>query len=182
MAKDNNKPIDNPTEEESNQHEAEKTVSVAEMQRRLKAAEDKHQTELTELRESLDQQIKEAVSKATMSDEELEALKEKERQDAIQAIEQENAELKAQIAKRQMQDVAIKELESQGIPVNESTLAFVVKDDEDSTKTAVANMANILNAQKREEAVSNPPKSSGGVGGQSSHEGDKFAKAKITQF
>ena len=107
---------------------------------------------------------------------------EKERQDAIKAIQEENATLKAQIAHRQMQDLAIKELEKQGVPVNESTLAFVVKDDEEATKLAVTNMANILNIQKREEAKSNPPKTSGGSDGGSKRGKDKFASAKVTNF
>ena len=81
-----------------------------------------------------------------------------------------------------MQDIAIKELEKQGVPVNESTLAFVVKDDEEATKLAVTNMANILNIQKREEAKSNPPKTSGGSDGGSKRGKDKFASAKITNF
>lgn len=167
----------------SNQErEGDKTVSIAEMQRRLKQAEDKHQLELANLQADVQKQIDDAVAKAKMSDEELEALKEKERQDAIKAIQEENATLKAQIAHRQMQDLAIKELEKQGVPVNESTLAFVVKDDEEATKLAVTNMANILNIKKREEAKTNPPKTSGGNGDSSKRGKDKFASAKITNF
>lgn len=164
------------------ERESDKTVSIAEMQRRLKQAEDKHQLELANLQSNVKKQIEDAVAKAKMSDEELEALKEKERQDAIKAIQEENATLKAQIAQRQMQDIAIKELEAQGVPVNESTLAFVVKDDEEATKLAVTNMANILNIKKREEAKSNPPKTSGGNDGGSKRGKDKFASAKITNF
>lgn len=171
-----------PEEQASSPQEPEKTVSIAEMQRRLKQAEDKHQLELADLQADVQKQIEDAVAKAKMSDEELEALKEKERQDAIKAIEEENATLKAQIAHRQMQDLAIKELEKQGVPVNESTLAFVVKDDEEATKLAVTNMANILNIKKREEAKSNPPKTSGGSDGGSNRGRDKFASAKITNF
>lgn len=166
----------------SPEQEGSKTVSIAEMQRRLKQAEDKHQLELANLQADVQKQIEDAVAKAKMSDEELEALKEKERQDAIKAIQEENATLKAQIAHRQMQDLAIKELEKQGVPVNESTLAFVVKDDEEATKLAVTNMANILNIKKREEAKTNPPKTSGGNGDSSKRGKDKFASAKITNF
>lgn len=131
---------------------------------------------------SVQKQIEEAVAKAKMSDEELEALKEQERQDAIKAMQEENETLKAQIAHRNMQDLAIKELEKQGVPVNESTLAFVVKDDEEATKLAVTNMANILNIKKRDEAKSNPPKTSGGSDDSSNRGKDKFASAKITNF
>lgn len=164
------------------EQEGNKTVSIAEMQRRLKQAEEKHQLELAKAKTDIQKQIDDAVAKAKMSDEELEALKEKERQDAIKAIQEENATLKAQIAHRNMQDLAIKELEKQGVPVNESTLAFVVKDDEEATKLAVTNMANILNIKKREEAKSNPPKTSGGSDGVSKRGKDKFASAKITNF
>lgn len=164
------------------EQEGDKTVSIAEMQRRLKQAEDKHQLELANLQADVQKQIEDAVAKAKMSDEELETLKEKERQDAIKAIQEENETLKAQIAHRNMQDLAIKELEKQGVPVNESTLAFVVKADEEATKLAVTNMANILNIKKRDEAKSNPPKTSGGSDDSSSRGKDKFASAKITNF
>lgn len=168
-------------EQASNPQETEKTVSIAEMQRRLKLAEEKHQMELAQAKTDVQKQIEDAVAKAKMSDEELQALKEKEKQEALQAIQEENATLKAQIARRQMQDIAIKELEEQGVPVNESTLAFVVKDDEEATKLAVTNMASILNINKREEAKSSAPITSGGdersKGGK-----DKFASAKITNF
>ena len=186
MAEEKNNPaIDQeqvPEGQASNPQEPEKTVSLAEMQRRLKQTEDKHQLELANLQADVQKQIEEAVAKAKLSDEELEALKEKERQDAIQAIQDENATLKAQIAHRQMQDLAIKELEKQGVPVNESTLAFVVKDDEEATKLAVTNMANILNIKKREEAKSSAPITSGGTDDRSKSGKDKFASAKITNF
>ena len=163
------------------EQESDKTVSLAEMQRRLKLAEEKHQMELAQAKADVQKQIEDAVAKAKMSDEELQALKEKEKQEALQAIQEENAALKAQIARRQMQDIAIKELEEQGVPVNESTLAFVVKDDEEATKLAVTNMANILNIQKREEAKSSAPITSGGDE-RSKGRKDKFASAKITNF
>lgn len=169
-------------EQASNPQGTEKTVSLAEMQRRLKLAEEKHQMELAKAKTDVQKQIEDAVAKAKMSDEELQALKEKEKQEALQAIQEENATLKAQIAHRQMQDIAIKELEKQGVPVNESTLAFVVKDDEEATKLAVTNMANILNIKKREEAKSTPPKTSGGTDEGSKRGKDKFASAKITNF
>ena len=183
-----NSAVETEKEQEANdnasnqEREGDKTVSIAEMQRRLKQAEDKHQIELANLQADVQKQIEDAVAKAKMSDEELEALKEQERQDAIKAIKEENETLKAQIAHRNMQDLAIKELEKQGVPVNESTLAFVVKDDEEATKLAVTNMANILNIKKREEAKSNPPKTSGGNGDSSNRGKDKFANAKITNF
>ena len=58
----------------------------------------------------------------------------------------------------------------------------LIQDDEEATKLAVTNMANILNIQKREEAKSNPPKTSGGSDGGSKRGKDKFASAKITNF
>lgn len=185
MAEEKNNPAVDPEqvseEQASNPQEPEKTVSLAEMQRRLKLAEEKHQMELARVKTDVQKQIEDEVAKAKMSDEELQALKEKEKQEALQAIQEENATLKAQIARRQMQDTAIKELEKQGVPVNESTLAFVVKDDEEATKLAVTNMASILNIKKREEAKSSAPITSGGdersKGGK-----DKFASAKITNF
>lgn len=189
MAEEQKNPAVDPEKEQEAKDQAsnpgqdgDKTVSIAEMQRRLKQAEDKHQLEIANLQAGVQKQIEDAVAKAKMSDEELETLKEQERQDAIKAIQEENESLKAQIAHRNMQDLAIKELEEQGVPVNESTLAFVVKADEEATKLAVTNMANILNIKKREEAKSNPPKTSGGSGDSSNRGKDKFASAKITNF
>ena len=186
MAEEHNNPAVDPEQgqngQASNPQETEKTVSLAEMQRRLKLAEEKHQMELAQAKTDVQKQIEDAVAKAKMSDEELQALKEKEKQEALQAIQEENATLKAQIARRQMQDIAIKELEKQGVPVNESTLAFVVKDDEEATKMAVTNMANILNIKKREEAKSSAPITSGGADDRSKGGKDKFASAKITNF
>lgn len=138
-----------PEGQASNPQEPEKTVSLAEMQRRLKLAEEKHQMELAQVKTDVQKQIEDAVAKAKMSDEELQALKEKEKQ---------------------------------GVPVNESTLAFVVKDDEEATKLAVTNMANILNIKKREEAKSSAPITSGGTDDRAKGGKDKFASAKITNF
>ena len=191
MAEENSKQPTNPAVDPQQKPEgeagkpegSEKTVSVAEMQRRLKAAEEKHNQELNSLKSDVQKQIDEAVAKAKMSEDELKALHDKEQQEKIKAIQQENATLKAQIEQRKMQDVAMKELEAQGVPVNETTLAFVVKGDEEATRAAVSDLANILSAQKREAAKSNPPKTSGDGGG--SYHGaaeDKFAKAKITNF
>ena len=185
MAEEHNNPAVDPEQgqngQASNPQETEKTVSIAEMQRRLKLAEEKHQMELAQAKTDVQKQVEDAVAKAKMSDEELQALKEKEKQEALKAIQEENATLKAQIARRQMQDIAIKELEEQGVPVNESTLAFVVKDDEEATKLAVTNMASILNIKKREEAKSSAPITSGGDE-RSKGRKDKFASAKITNF
>ena len=117
-----------------------------------------------------------------MSEEELQELQQKQRDKEFEEAQSTIAALQAQIVQRQMQDIAIKELEAQGVPVNESTLAFVVKGDEEATKLAVSNMANILNLQKREEAKALPPRTSGGEEGRSHRGKDKFDKAKITNF
>lgn len=178
---DNNEAVDleKKVQAEETSKDSEKMVSVAEMQRRLKQEQEKHQLEMSKTQKDIQNLIDEAVSKAKMSDEELQSLKE---QEAIQAIEKENQSLKAEIAYRKMQDLAIKELESQGVPVNESTLAFVVKDNEEATKSAVISMANILNTKKREEAKSSAPITSGGTDDRSRKGKDKFASAKITNF
>ena len=157
MAKKELETVENPQEVEASQPEKEeKMVSVAEMQRRLKQMEEKHTLEIADMQTGIQSQIEEAVAKAKMSEEELQELQQKQRD--------------------------IKELEAQGVPVNESTLAFVVKGDEEATKLAVSNMANILNLQKREEAKALPPRTSGGEEGCSHRGKDKFDKAKITNF
>ena len=49
------------------EQESGKTVSIAEMQRRLKQAEDKHQLELANLQADVQKQIEDAVAKAKMT-------------------------------------------------------------------------------------------------------------------
>ena len=165
MAEKELETVENPQEVEASQPEKEeKMVSVAEMQTGIQS------------------QIEEAVAKAKMSEEELQELQRQQRDKEFEEAQSTIAALQAQIAQRQMQDIAIKELEAQGVPVNESTLAFVVKGDEEATKLAVSNMANILNLQKREEAKALPPRTSGGEEGRSHRGKDKFDKAKITNF
>lgn len=183
MAEKEVETVENPQEVEASQPEKEeKMVSVAEMQRRLKQMEEKHTLEIADMQTGIQSQIEEAVAKARMSEEELQELQQKQRDKEFEEAQSTIAALQAQIAQRQMQDVAIKELEAQGVPVNESTLAFVVKGDEEATKLAVSNMANILNLQKREEAKALPPRTSGGEEGLSQRGKDKFDKAKITNF
>ena len=58
-----------PAEQASSPQEPEKIVSIAEMQRRLKQAEDKHQLKLANLQADVQKQIEDAVAKAKMSDE-----------------------------------------------------------------------------------------------------------------
>ncbi|HFH9837038.1 TPA: hypothetical protein ACGOVD_001907 [Streptococcus suis] len=62
MAEEKNNPAVDPEqvpgEQASNPQEPEKTVSLAEMQRRLKLAEDKHQLELANLQADVQKQIK----------------------------------------------------------------------------------------------------------------------------
>lgn len=183
MAEKELETVENPQEVEASQPEKEeKMVSVAEMQRRLKQMEEKHTLEIADMQTGIQSQIEEAVAKAKMSEEELQELQRQQRDKEFEEAQSTIAALQAQIAQRQMQDIAIKELEAQGVPVNESTLAFVVKGDEEATKLAVSNMANILNLQKREEAKALPPRTSGGEEGRSHREKDKFDKAKITNF
>lgn len=183
MAEKELETVENPQEVEASQPEKEeKMVSVAEMQRRLKQMEEKHTLEIADMQTGIQAQIEEAVAKAKMSEEELQELQQKQRDKEFEEAQSTIAALQAQIAQRQMQDVAIKELEAQGVPVNESTLAFVVKGDEEATRLAVSNMANILNLQKREEAKALPPRTSGGEEGRSHRGKDKFDKAKITNF
>lgn len=183
MAEKELETVENPQEVEASQPEKEeKMVSVAEMQRRLNQMEEKHTLEIADMQTGIQAQIEEAVAKAKMSEEELQELQQKQRDKEFEEAQSTIAALQAQIAQRQMQDVAIKELEAQGVPVNESTLAFVVKGDEEATKLAVSNMANILNLQKREEAKALPPRTSGGEEGHSHLGKDKFDKAKITNF
>lgn len=158
-----NEAVETEVEQVDTQQE-EKTVKLSELQRRLAIEKENHQKELQALEEAKQKAIEEAVAKAKMTESELKALQRKEEEQRLQAIQSENEQLRLQIARREMQDVAIKELGAKGLPVDENILAFVVRDNEEETALAVANMANILAKQNRESAVTTPPITSGGFG------------------
>lgn len=149
-------------EQVDTQEEEVKTVPLTELQRRLSVADEKHQKELDELRETTKKQIEEAVAKAKMTDSELKSLQKKEQEQKYLDAQHEIEELKKQIALGQLKDKATTELSNRNIPVTDKHLALVMRGEEEETLSAIEMLSDLLTQQKRESSVTQPPLTSGG--------------------
>ncbi|MGQ7367270.1 capsid assembly scaffolding protein Gp46 family protein [Streptococcus suis] len=181
MADEHNNPAVEPKEgqngQASNPQEPEKMVSLAEMQRRLKQAEEKH-AQATQ--EAIAQALEKYKAESELTGKELEAYRQKEAEAEKQKMLDEIDQLKKDKVKRELTDEAIKTLSSRKLPVNDKVLSFVVKDTADGTLQAIADFESIISEIKAEYTQSEPPKMSSSFGGEStkSH-GDIFRGSRI---
>ena len=181
MAEEHNNPAVDPEQgadgQASNPPEAEKTVSLAEMQRRLKQAEEKH-AQATQ--EAIAQALEKHKAESELTGKELEAYRQKETEAEKQKMLDEIDQLKKDKVKRELTDEAIKSLSSRKLPVNDKVLGFVVKDTADGTLQAISDFESIISEIKAEYTQSEPPKMSSSFGGEStkSH-GDIFRGSRI---
>lgn len=157
--------------------EAEKMVSVAEMQRRLKQAEEKH-AQATQ--EAIAQALEKYKTESELTGKELEEYRRKEAEAEKQALLDKIAGLEKEQTKRELTDEAIKTLSGRKLPVNEKVLSFVVKDTADDTLKAIADFESIISEIKAEYTQSEPPAVSSSFGGSSSKsQGDIFRDSRI---
>lgn len=157
--------------------EAEKTVTVAEMKRRLEKANKQHE-------QATKQAIKEALEKykteSELSGKDLEEYRKKEAEAEKQKLLDEIDQLKKENTRRELTDEAIKSLSSRQLPVNDKVLGFVVKDNADATLQAIADFESIVSAIKAEYTQSEPPKTSSSFGGSGTQSpGDIFRGSRI---
>ena len=169
--------------------DGDKTVTLEEMQRRLKKEEKKHEDAVAELKKSFETQLAEAIAnaqaEAKLTGKELQAYKEKENERKFAELQAENERLKQEGVRRDMRESAIKTLTEKGMTVNDAVLGFVVKDTAEETLQAIDDMAELFKLQKEALANTQPPLGSGGQGS-----GDETTpsassildKAKITGF
>ncbi|WP_438837962.1 capsid assembly scaffolding protein Gp46 family protein [Streptococcus pluranimalium] len=181
MAEEHNNPAVDPEQGQngkaSNPPEPEKTVSLAEMQRRLKQAEEKH-AQATQ--EAIAQALEQYKAENELSGKELEEYRkqvaEAEKQKMLDEIDQ----LKKDKVKRELTDEAIKTLSSRKLPVNDKVLGFVVKDTADGTLQAISDFESIISEIKAEFTQSEPPKTSSSFGGESNKSrADMFRSSRI---
>lgn len=157
--------------------EPEKMVSVAEMQRRLKQAEEKH-AQATQ--EAIAQALEKYKTESELTGKELEEYRRKEAEAEKQALLDKIAGLEKEQTKRELTDEAIKTLSGRKLPVNEKVLSFVVKDTADDTLKAIADFESIISEIKAEYTQSEPPAVSSSFGGSSSKsQGDIFRDSRI---
>ncbi|WP_105107662.1 capsid assembly scaffolding protein Gp46 family protein [Streptococcus suis] len=181
MADEHNNPVVEPEQgqngQASNPQEPEKMVSLAEMQRRLKQAEEKH---AQETQEAIAQALEKYKAESELTGKELEAYRQKEAEAEKQKMLDEIDQLKKDKVKRELTDEAIKSLSSRKLPVNDKVLSFVVKDTADDTLQAISDFESIISEIKAEYTQSEPPKMSSSFGGEStkSH-GDIFRGSRI---
>lgn len=181
MADEHNNPAVEPEQgqngQASNPQEPEKMVSLAEMQRRLKQAEEKH-AQATQ--EAIAQALEKYKAESELTGKELEAYRQKEAEAEKQKMLDEIDQLKKDKVKRELTDEAIKSLSSRKLPVNDKVLSFVVKDTADDTLQAISDFESIISEIKAEYTQSDPPKMSSSFGGESTKSrGDIFRGSRI---
>ena len=157
--------------------EPEKTVSIAEMQRRLEQAEKKH---AQSTQEAIAKALEKYKTESELTGKELEEYRRKEAEAEKQALLDKIAGLEKEQTKRELKDEAIKTLSGRKLPVNEKVLSFVVKDTADNTLKAIADFESIISEIKAEYTQSEPPAVSSSFGGSSSKsQGDIFRDSRI---
>lgn len=157
--------------------ETEKMVSVAEMQRRLKQAEEKH-AQATQA--AIDKALEKYKAESELTGKELEAYRQKEAEAEKEALMAEIAGLKKEQTKRELTDEAIKTLSKRKLPLDDKVLAFVVKETAEDTLQAIADFEAIISSIKAEYTQSEPPKMSSSFGGDNhTSRADTFRQARI---
>lgn len=157
--------------------EAEKMVSLAEMQRRLKQAEEKH-AQATQ--EAIDKALEKYKAESELTGKELEAYRQKEAEAEKRALLDKIAGLEKEQTKRELTDEAIKTLSKRKLPLDDKVLAFVVKDTAEDTLQAIADFEAIISSIKAEYTQSEPPKMSSSFGGETKQSrGDIFRGSRI---
>ena len=157
--------------------ESEKTVTVAEMMRRLNKANEEHERKT---QEAIEKALEQYKAENELSGKELEEYRrqvaEAEKQELLDKI----AGLEKEQTKRELTDEAIKTLSGRKLPVNDKVLSFVVKDTADNTLKAIADFESIISEIKAEYTQSEPPAVSSSFGGSNSKsQGDIFRDSRI---
>ena len=157
--------------------ESEKTVTVAEMMRRLNKANEEHEWKT---QEAIEKALAQYKAENELSGKELEEYRrqvaETEKQELLDKI----ASLEKEQTKRELTDEAIKTLSGRKLPVNDKVLSFVVKDTADGTLQAIADFESIISEIKAEYTQSEPPGVSSSFGSSDSKSpGEIFRDSRI---
>ena len=157
--------------------ESEKTVTVAEMMRRLNKANEEHERKT---QEAIEKALAQYKAENELSGKELEEYRrqvaETEKQELLDKI----AGLEKEQTKRELTDEAIKTLSGRKLPVNDKVLSFVVKDTADGTLQAIADFESIISEIKAEYTQSEPPGVSSSFGSSDSKSpGEIFRDSRI---
>jgi len=100
-------------------------------------------------------------------------------QQALDEERNQKATLSEQITKATLKDKAIGLLSERKLPTNEAMLEMVVKDNAEDTVKAIEAMTTLLSEQRKASAISTPPITSGGLGGETQTPQEIFRNANI---
>ena len=157
--------------------ESEKTVTVAEMMRRLNKANEEHERKT---QEAIEKALAQYKAENELSGKELEEYRRQVAETEKQGLLDKIASLEKEQTKRELTDEAIKTLSSRKLPVNEKVLSFVVKDTADGTLQAISDFESIISEIKAEYTQSEPPGVSSSFGSSDSKSpGEIFRDSRI---
>lgn len=157
--------------------ESEKTVTVAEMMRRLNKANEEHERKT---QEAIEKALAQYKAENELSGKELEEYRRQAAETEKQGLLDKIASLEKEQTKRELTDEAIKTLSSRKLPVNEKVLSFVVKDTADGTLQAISDFESIISEIKAEYTQSEPPGVSSSFGSSDSKSpGEIFRDSRI---
>ena len=157
--------------------ESEKTVTVAEMMRRLNKTKEEHERKT---QEAIEKALAQYKAENELSGKELEEYRRQVAEDEKQELLDKIAGLEKEQTKRELTDEAIKTLSSRKLPVNDKVLSFVVKDTADGTLQAIADFESIISEIKAEYTQSEPPGVSSSFGSSDSKSpGEIFRDSRI---
>ena len=172
-----------PAEETLTQEEVNRLI--AQNKSKAKAqAEKEYQKQMDELKAQYESQLNEVKSKLGDKDREafdLQTAKAEiaKLQQALDEERNQKATLSEQITKATLKDKAIGLLSERKLPTNEAMLEMVVKDNAEDTVKAIEAMTTLLSEQPKASAISTPPITSGGLGGETQTPTEIFRNANI---
>ena len=158
---------------------------IAQNKSKAKAqAEKEYQKKMDELKAQYESQLNEVKSKLGDKDREafdLQTAKAEiaKLQKALDEERNEKATLSEQITKATLKDKAIGLLSERNLPTNEAMLEMVVKDNAEDTVKEIEAMTTLLSEQRKASAISTPPITSGGLGGETKTPSEIFRNANI---
>ena len=150
-----------------------KAQAEKEYQKRMEDLETQYKKQLTEVKSKLGDKDREAFDLQTAKAEIAKLQK------ALDEERNQKATLSEQITKATLKDKAISLLSERKLPTNEAMLEMVVKDNAEDTVKAIEAMTTLLSEQRKASAISTPPITSGGLGGETQTATEIFRNANI---
>lgn len=127
------------------ENENEKMVKVGELKRRINSEKEKYEKQISELVDKYEGVIGELQQPVKEKEEEVKFTSQE-----LQRANERIADLEKKMNHRKLRDVAIDKLNEKGLPVNDTSLNFVVRSDEDETTLAVDKLRLLIDEQNEQ--------------------------------